>query len=1228
MMKGELNMANYIVSSGEVSSGIILEGVSMTILDGGMADTTTVNVHGSMFVSSGGTANSTTVNEGGRFYVSSGGTANSTTVNYHCSMFVNGGTANSTTINFGQGGMDVSRGGVANSTTVNVYGSMFISSGGTANNTTVNGGIMRVNSGTASSTTVNKGSMYVASGGIATEIVENGGYVNVGDGAIVSFASNSFSGLVLSSSQAASVHSGTTANSTMIASNRGCLSVSSGGIANSTTVNPGGSMYVRSGGKLTGRIIRLPGGVVSAYEGSIIDFDLSRVWPGAGARINDLAAISGSPVYTITVNADQAEGVYTLAENADSINQAITIVNTSGEELGTLSTGETIIISNVAYTLNLSDSILSLKVGENNTPSPYTSDGLVINNSERVTVRDKELYHDTLIVSRGSMTVSSGGTANNTTLFGILLGDINLCMLTIFPGGVADDTTLGFRGRMVVFNGGTAKNTVINNSCNMEVSSGGIVNSTTVNSGGRLFVSYGGSATEILENGGHVDVQEGANVTFVSHTLSGPICGDITIHSGTVADSTFFYGGYMSIFSGGIANNTVNSRRYNGEESVIKVYSGGTANVTTLDNGGTLFVSSGGTANVTILNEGKMFVSSGGTANSTTVNDVNCSIDVYPDGTANSTIVNSRGRMAVFSGGTASIVFNPWQGEIDSSAGAEITYLERDAKVYYGNYIGLVSKADIMDSLSIEWRGSAIVYSGGTVNNTTVISGGYLIVSSGGMVNNTTDISGGYLIVSSGGTATGKMAFEVGAVVSVYNGAVLDFDISGLTAEAGARVNNLAIIQGAPKYTLTVSAEQTSGIYTLAEGAADFNGTLTVQSVSGESFGRFAVGETLKVGYNSFILSLTDSVLSVTVEVPDMTPTASEGTPEQVSWEDSGANSYIVEYSLDNFEHVIQLVTTGDAIDSPELPAGSYQWRVKADANSDWAVGNTIVSEAESDEPKVVQSNEDGNDDLFFATASGAWENIYYAQHVGSINDWTGTNEMVSAAGKGRIQNLFFGSFDPNVLCLTDSENGDAIFVDDVYTDLPDEIAEHTARLYKIQEVRAGFGDDIVDMTSQRFEYIGDGLTIRGGAGNDTIWANKGNNMLFGDAGNDRLVGASGNDVIVGGIGDDSMHGGGGNDIFTFYGNWGVDTVKQLETGSVTLWFANGDDSHWDASTLTYTDGDNSVKVSGVAAEQVTLRFGDDGSEQFATLSGTGAFDDFTSQKIFEESGKGILACL
>ena len=185
--------------------------------------------------------------------------------------------------------------------------------------------------------------------------------------------------------------------------------------------------------------------------------------------------------------------------------------------------------------------------------------------------------------------------------------------------------------------------------------------------------------------------------------------------------------------------------------------------------------------------------------------------------------------------------------------------------------------------------------------------------------------------------------------------------------------------------------------------------------------------------------------------------------------------------------------------------------------------------------------------------------------------------------------------------------------MDDIYTALGGQ-----ARLSQIDEIRAGAGNDIVDMTTQRYVFTSDSMTIRGGAGNDTIWAANGNNTLFGDAGNDRIVGGSQDDILVGGAGNDSMHGGGGDDTFTFGGNWGCDTVQQLGSGSVTLWFETGSEENWDESSRTYTDGTNSVTVTGTT--DITLIFGN------ATSAVEGAFLDASSEKIFEDKNSGMLA--
>ncbi len=195
---------------------------------------------------------------------------------------------------------------------------------------------------------------------------------------------------------------------------------------------------------------------------------------------------------------------------------------------------------------------------------------------------------------------------------------------------------------------------------------------------------------------------------------------------------------------------------------------------------------------------------------------------------------------------------------------------------------------------------------------------------------------------------------------------------------------------------------------------------------------------------------------------------------------------------------------------------------------------------------------------------------------------------------------------DANVLVLTDDTNGDALFLDDGYTALGNQ-----ARLSHIDEIRAGAGNDVIDLTSPKYAYVGDSMTVYGGIGDDVIWANSGENTLYGDAGDDRIIGGSGNDFIIGGAGNDVLHGGGGNDTFCFGANWGTDTVEQLADSKVILHFESGSMNCWNASNKTYTDGTNSVTVSGT--EDIEFYFG-----AGSTLP-EDAFAPSASEKIFEQ---------
>jgi len=1231
-----------------VSYGDVLTNETETVNSGEAVVRTTVRKGGVLDVLDGGAANGVVVSSGGSVTVEGSGAANGVVVSGGCMVVSDGAAANDVKVS-SDGSVKVESGGRVNDAAIYSCGSVFISSGAAVSGAFVG----------------KSGYLAVSKGGMITGEIKLAGNVNVSAGGIVCFDLTRTSSsadeplindllLVRGSPDYQLAVSDTTQGFFKLAG------VSASFSSNITVVDSAGNSMGRTSQKTINDVIFstfVSHGVLVANIGSgaiVLSMEdrqrvvqAGEVYSGTMVRSGGSLIVSNGGIATDIVENGgfvkcSADANVTFASNTFSG------LILSGGLSATVHSGTTAVFTTL----------------EDRVYFDVFSGGLAVNT----------------IISRGNLEVSSGGVASGATMLG---GN-----LSVKNGGVATDITVnryvdieGFAsgfGTLSIEQGGVASRVTVNNGGRLSVTNGDAIDVT---------VGFGGSAYGIsLKDGNKLTVSSGGIANSINVSSGGTLFTDggqvrATVRSGGLVTGSFFNS--IGVQSGGLASNVTI-----GSNGTLSVQMGGTATSTTVCSGGSLFLEYECSADFTTLNSGGRirFYS---VLNHTTINSGG-SLLVERGCVAGNTVLNSGGTLTVMNGGTATLaISDPWNvGMVVSSRGATVLR-QYDAKVYYRDMVAgeIISKTDMLDSMCICSRMAALVCSGGTANsiivseegvlainsggtandaevrslgdfiidgggtanNTTVYGGGIASivyggaangavvrgggsfnVYSGGTASDMTVLNGGRLLVSSSGKLTGRMSFESEAVVSMYVGAVLDFDLTQMDAGSVALVNDLSILRGAPQYRITVDAERKgSYVYALADGAASFGGTFTVQDTLGRSIGSLRVGKTLEIGYDSYTLNLVDSTLTVTIEVPDLTPSNPVGTADRVSWEASGANQYIVEYSTDNFEHATRVVTTGNSIDMPELPAGTYQWRVKADANSDWVVGAEIVSDADSGSPKVVQAVEDGNDDLFFATPNGMWNKFYYAKHVGSINDWSGTDETVSAGGKSRIRDLFFGAADPNVLCLTDEENGDAIFVDDAFTGLPEEIEENTSRLYKIHEIRAGAGDDIVDMTSQRCEYTGDGLTIRGGDGDDVIWTNKGDNMLFGDAGNDRIVGASGNDVVAGGIGNDRLHGAGGDDVFTFCNNWGEDIVEQLETGSVTLWFASGSEENWNPETLTYSSGTNSVTVTGVAAEQVTLKFGGENEEdaaQFAALSEAGAFASFTSRRIFEESGKGLLA--
>ena len=530
--------------------------------------------------------------------------------------------------------------------------------------------------------------------------------------------------------------------------------------------------------------------------------------------------------------------------------------------------------------------------------------------------------------------------------------------------------------------------------------------------------------------------------------------------------------------------------------------------------------------------------------------------------------------------------------------------------------------------LKDDYSSPVAVFENCTFTGNTATQGGAIWNSSTLTIDGCTFATSTDTIYNTGAiTVSGATTTFSGEVANGENGVIT---VALADAAAPAVVDGWSFITGG-KVGISIGADKTETTYGVAGGVGTWSGDIGL-AVGGEDTGLAFTLENGAVTSEGIIYDGIEYALAVDAGVMTLAtaakpvPTGLVGGKDGVSWTAmAGEPGYVLELSQGDFAASIAVKVAGTAVDFLTLDSGTYAWRVRGADHVEWAAGKAITAPERTEGPMVVAADGDGVSDIFFANATGTWQRGYLAKNVGSTDGRQGTGEYADLAGKNRFEDIFKGADDANVMYLTDTDNGDAIFLDDIYS-----YGGSQARMEKIAEIRTGAGDDVVDLTSQRYDWNGGRIALRGGDGNDTLWGNAGGAKLFGDAGNDKLAGGSGDDLLAGGSGDDILRGCGGDDTFAFCGGWGVDTVVQEASGSVTLWFAEGDASKWDAATLTYTDGDDRVTVTGVTADRVTLKFGDDASEAYADLVSLGAFLEQSTAGVFDtdDPSKRVLASL
>lgn len=420
--------------------------------------------------------------------------------------------------------------------------------------------------------------------------------------------------------------------------------------------------------------------------------------------------------------------------------------------------------------------------------------------------------------------VSSGGTANSTTVNSG--GSMN-----ISSGGMANNTTVNSSGYLDVSSGGTVNSTMVNSGGSMVVSSGGAANSAIVNYGGRMYLSSGGTATSIRENGGYVDVNDGAAVTFIPNTFSGLIYryNSVTIHSGTIANNTSIASAVMDVYNSGTANSTtVNLGGY------LHVSSGGLTNNTNVNNFGVLHVSSGGSANNNIVcglihsanssdeRRGYLCVSDGGTAVNTSIRGCGL-MSVSSGGMANSTTIEGSRSVGVTSSACLLVDRGTVENNIVNSYGS--MYVSGGtANINTVNNGGILRAGCIPDGAGMmsTWKGTAIIQSttinsGGSVvlfgsANSTIINVGGSMYCCGGEVNSTI-IDGGRL--DAWGTSSAVWYYSPSSCCVIND---MNINSGGLLRIMGVTTANNTIVNSGA--SMIVNSGGTANSITVSSGGS------------------------------------------------------------------------------------------------------------------------------------------------------------------------------------------------------------------------------------------------------------------------------------------------------------------------------------------------------------------------------------------------------------------------
>ena len=265
-------------------------------------------------------------------------------------------------------------------------------------------------------------------------------------------------------------------------------------------------------------------------------------------------------------------------------------------------------------------------------------------------------------------------------------------------------------------------------------------------------------------------------------------------------------------------------------------------------------------------------------------------------------------------------------------------------------------------------------------------------------------------------------------------------------------------------------------------------------------------------------------------------------------------------------------------LDSSTMPLGEIGifHTVQGTANNDYRSGTDFNDRFSTlDGADWIEGMK--GDDVIELSSSYSWSSAYDA-----LNTVTGI--ILPLYGYTRFSDVIDGGDDYDTVVLT--SGNDALFLDDLFSEYSSSynsggkaLLGDSGRLFAVENIIAGDGSDIIDLTSLRL--TNNGLTIDGGTGDDVLWAS---------TGNDYLIGGDGNDILFGGEGVDIYMGGSGADKFQFSQMDGLNKILDFhpsEGDLIELYYDRGYEV--DVSDLELGDGILTWKLLGYSDVEIDL---------------------------------------